>query len=242
MPIEPQEVKMTNKGKSYNQAVEKVNPEEQYFPKEAFKLVKETARAKFDETVEAHIRLGVDPKKADQQVRGSVKLPHGTGKKVKVAAFVQGDKIKEAQDAGADFVGGEELVEKVQKGWTDFDIAVATPDIMSVLGKVGKILGPQGKMPNPKAGTVSFDVGKAVKDVKGGKVEYRTDKFGIIHLALGKASFEENQLLDNYLTAIEEIIKAKPAAAKGKYIKSISVSSTMGPGIKINTLKAAEAS
>lgn len=231
---------MTKKGKTYKQVSEKIDPQELYLPNEALKLAKEASRAKFDETVEVHIRLGVDPKKADQQIRGSVKLPNGTGKEVTVAAFVTGDKVKEAEEAGADFVGGEELVEKVQKGWTEFDVAVATPDIMSVLGKVGKVLGPQGKMPNPKAGTVTFDIGKAVKDVKGGKVEYRTDKFGIVHLAIGKASFTEEQLSDNYHTAIEEIIKAKPAAAKGKYLKSISVSTTMGPGIKINTLKAAE--
>ena len=227
------------RGKSYKAIKEKIK-EDTYKPKEAIKLLKESARTKFDESVEAHIRLGVDPKKADQQVRGSVKLPHGTGKEQIVLVFAKGEKEKEAKDAGADFVGAQDLVEKIEKGWMDFDSAIATPDMMSVIGKIGKVLGPQGKMPNPKAGTVTMDVGKAVKDVKGGKVEYRIEKYGIIHLVIGKASFKEKDLLDNYSTIIEEIVKAKPAGAKGKYLKSVSVSTTMGPGININTLKATD--
>lgn len=226
-------------GKNYKEAVKLVDRDKLYLPKDAFELVKQTAVAKFDETIEVHLRLGVDPKKADQQVRGAVSLPHGTGKTVRVAVFAKGEKAKEAKDAGADYVGAEDLAEKVEKGWTDFDVSVATPDIMSLVGKLGKVLGPRGLMPSPKAGTVTFDIGKAVKDVKSGKVEYRVDKFGIIHLAIGKKSFDGKDLLDNFHTVVDEIVKAKPSSAKGKYLKSISISSTMGPGIKIDTLKAA---
>ncbi|MBI4744901.1 MAG: 50S ribosomal protein L1 [Actinobacteria bacterium] len=206
-----------------------------YSPLEAFRLVKESAKAKFDETIEAHINLGVDPRQAEQQVRGTVVLPHGTGKKVKVGVFAQGDKAKEAEEAGADWVGVEELAEKVKSGWSDFDKLVATPDVMATVGKLGRILG--ARMPNPKSGTVTFDVGKAVKEIKAGKIEYRLDKYGIIHLVIGKASFSDKALVENYSVAINEIIRAKPAVAKGRYLKNITVSSTMGLGLKVDTNK-----
>ncbi len=225
------------KSKRYQEAIEKVEKEKIYAPFEAIQLVKENATAKFDETIEAHIKLGVDPRKAEQMVRGTVVLPHGTGKKVRVVVFAQGEKAKEAEAAGADVVGGNELVEKVQKGWLEFDAAVATPDIMGAVGKLGKILGPRGLMPNPKIGTVTFDVGKAVKDIKAGKIEYKVDKSGIVHVPLGKASFSKEALIENYVSLLEEIIRAKPAAAKGRYLRSISITSTMGPGIKVDTTK-----
>lgn len=225
------------KSKRYQEAIEKVEKEKNYVPFEAIQLVKENATAKFDETIEAHIKLGVDPRKAEQMVRGTVVLPHGTGKKVRVVVFAQGEKAKEAETAGADVVGGNELVEKVQKGWLEFDAAVATPDIMGAVGKLGKILGPRGLMPNPKIGTVTFDVGKAVKDIKAGKIEYKVDKSGIVHVPLGKASFSKEALIENYVSLLEEIIRAKPAAAKGRYLRSISITSTMGPGIKVDTTK-----
>jgi large subunit ribosomal protein L1 len=218
-------------------ALEKIDVERVYSPKEAIELAKETASAKFDETVEVHIRMGVDPRQADQQVRGTVVLPHGTGKTVRVVVFAEGEKAKEAEEAGADEVGGDELIEKVQKGWLEFDAAIATPDMMGKVGKLGKLLGPRGLMPNPKTGTVTFEVGKAVGDTKGGKVEYRVDKFAIMHLVIGKASFEVRQLVENYETLLEEIIRAKPSAAKGKYLKTISFSTTMGPGINVDTQK-----
>lgn len=224
-------------GKKYREALAKIDREKLYSPLEAVKLLKELANAKFDQTMEIHIRLGVDPRKADQQVRGTVSLPHGTGKTVRVAVFAQGDKAKEAETAGADIVGAADLAEKVQAGFFDFDVAIATPDMMATVGKLGKLLGPRGLMPNPKAGTVTFDVGKTVKDVKAGKIEYRVDKFGIVHSVIGKASFPVENLIDNYQTLIEEIIRAKPAAAKGKYIKSISLSTTMSPGVKVDTTK-----
>lgn len=225
------------KSKRYQEAIEKIEKEKIYAPFEAIQLVKENATAKFDETIEAHIKLGVDPRKAEQMVRGTVVLPHGTGKKVRVVVFAQGEKAKEAETAGADVVGGNELVEKVQKGWLEFDAAVATPDIMGAVGKLGKILGPRGLMPNPKIGTVTFDVGKAVKDIKAGKIEYKVDKSGIVHVPLGKASFSKEALIENYVSLLEEIIRAKPAAAKGRYLRSISITSTMGPGIKVDTTK-----
>jgi len=225
------------KGKKYREVLSKIDREKLYTPLEAVKLLKEIANAKFDETVETHIRLGVDPRKADQQVRGTVALPHGTGKTVRVAVFAQGEKAREAEAAGADIVGAADLAEKVEKGWFEFDVAIATPDMMGTVGKLGKLLGPRGLMPNPKAGTVTFDVGKAVKDVKAGKIEYRVDKFGIVHSAIGKISFPVEKLVENYQALIEEIMRAKPAAAKGKYIKSISLSSTMSPGIKVDTTK-----
>lgn len=218
-------------------ALEKVDREMLYSPLHAVRLAKEIAAAKFDETVEVHIRLGVDPRQADQQVRGTVVLPHGTGKTARVVVFAQGDKAREAEEAGADAVGGDDLVEKVQKGWLDFDAAVATPDMMGKVGKVGKVLGPRGLMPNPKTGTVTFEVGKAVKDIKGGKVEYRVDKFAIMHLIIGKVSFEERKLAENYEALLDEIIRVKPSAAKGKYLRTISLSTTMGPGIKIDPAK-----
>lgn len=223
--------------KNMKAARARIEPDRLYSPREAVKLAKEIATAKFDETVEVHIRLGVDPRQADQQVRGTVVLPHGTGKTARVAVFAQGDKAREASEAGADAVGGDDLVEKVEKGWLDFDAAVATPDMMGKVGKLGKLLGPRGLMPNPKTGTVTFDVAKAVNDIKGGKVEYRVDKFAIMHLVIGKASFDERSLVENYEVLLDEITRAKPAAAKGKYLRTISLSTTMGPGVKIDTLK-----
>ncbi len=228
---------MARKGKKYREALAKIDREKLYSPLEALSLLKEVASAKFDETVEVHIRLGVDPRKADQQVRGTVLLPHGTGRTVRVAVFAQGEKAREAEEAGADIVGANDLAEKVEKGFFDFDVAIATPDMMSTVGKLGKLLGPRGLMPNPKAGTVTFDVGKAVKDVKAGKIEYRVDKFGIIHVPIGKASFEVAKLVENYAAVLEEVIRAKPPAAKGRYLKTITVTSTMGPGIKVDTTR-----
>jgi large subunit ribosomal protein L1 len=224
-----------NRGKRYRQAAELVDRDQQYPPAEAVRLLKQFPAAKFDETVELALRLGVDPRKAEQMIRGTVNLPHGTGRSVRVAAFAQGDKAREAQEAGADLVGGEDLVNEVLKGSIDFDAAVATPDMMPVVGKAGRVLGPRGLMPNPKAGTVTPDIGKAVRDIKGGKVEYRVDRQGNLHLLIGKRSFEEQRLLENYLTVVDEIIRAKPSTAKGKYLKSVTISSTMGPGIHIDT-------
>lgn len=230
---------MSKHGKKYLEAKKKIDRSRYYEPLEAFQLLKEIAGASFDETAELSVKLGVNPKHADQQVRGAVVLPHGTGKELKVVVFAKGEKIKEAEEAGADIVGGEELAEKIQGGWLDFDVAVATPDIMSVVGKLGRILGPRGLMPNPKTGTVTFDVSRAISEIKAGKVEYRTDKAGNIHVPLGKISFTEEKLLENFFTVIEALIKAKPAAAKGQYLRSISISTTMSPGIKINSQKAA---
>ena len=226
------------RGKKYTEAAKLVDRATQYDVAEAISLVKKTAVAKFDETVEAHIRLGVDGRQADQQVRGAVVLPHGTGKTVRVLVFAKGDKVAEAEAAGADFVGGEELIPRIQnEGWFDFDVVVATPDMMGVVGRLGRVLGPKGLMPNPKAGTVTMDVTKAVNDIKAGKIEYRLDKANIIHCPVGKASFTEEQLTENFNTLMDAIIKAKPASAKGTYMKSVTVTSTMGPGIKVNTLK-----
>ncbi|RQD76824.1 MAG: 50S ribosomal protein L1 [Candidatus Syntrophonatronum acetioxidans] len=230
---------MAKVAKRYAQAKEKVDREKLYEPEEALEMVKEISNAKFDETVEAAIRLGVNPKHADQQVRGAVVLPHGIGKEVRVLVFAKGDKAKEAEEAGADHVGAEDLVAKIQEGWLDFDVAVATPDTMSIVGKLGKILGPKGMMPNPKTGTVTFEIDKAVQEIKAGKVEYRTDKTGIVHVPLGKVSFEKEKLVENFYTLIDTLIKAKPPGAKGQYIKSVAVSSTMGPGIKISPQRAA---
>jgi len=226
------------RGKKYVDAAKLIDRATLYDAAEAISLVKKSAVAKFDETVEAHVRLGVDGRHADQQVRGAVVLPHGTGKTVKVLVFAKGDKVAEAEAAGADYVGGEELVPKIQNdGWVDFDVVVATPDMMGVVGRLGRVLGPKGLMPNPKAGTVTMDVTKAVNDIKAGKIEYRLDKTNIIHVPVGKASFTEEQLSDNFQTLIGAIIKAKPAAAKGQYLKSVVLASTMGPGVKLNTAK-----
>ena len=223
------------RGKRYIEAAKLIDSTKLYDPAEAIKLLQETGKAKFDETVEIHVRLGVDSRHADQQVRGAVVLPHGTGKKVRVLVFAKGDKVKEAEDAGADFVGGEELIPKIQNdNWFEFDVIVATPDMMGVVGRLGKVLGPKGLMPNPKAGTVTMDVAKAVEDIKAGKIEYRLDKTNIIHCPMGKISFGQEKLEDNFKTFMNAIIKAKPSAAKGQYLKSVAVTSTMGPGIKIN--------
>ncbi len=225
---------MKKRSKRYRQNLEKIEKGKLYTPYEAALLVKEMANTDFDETFEVAFRLGVDPRHADQMVRGTVMLPKGSGKEVRVLVFAVGDKAAEAERAGADFVGGEELVEKIQKGWTDFDAAIATPDMMSMVGKLGKILGPRGLMPNPKSGTVTYDIEKAVKDAKGGKLEYRVDRQGNLHLILGKTSFPIEDILENYQAVLEEIIRARPPAARGKYIKSITFSSTMSPGVPVD--------
>jgi large subunit ribosomal protein L1 len=224
-------------GKRYAAAVAAVEVDQVYDPAEAIRRLKQMPKAKFDETVDCAIRLGVDPKQADQQVRGTVGLPAGTGKPVRVLVFAKGEKIKEAESAGADFVGVEDLVEKIQGGWVEFDVAVATPDVMSTVGRLGRVLGPRGLMPNPKAGTVTFDITKAVREIKAGKIEYRTDKFGIIHAGIGKASFTEEQLLQNFNSLIEAIARAKPASSKGQYLKTITLSTTMGPAVKVDPAK-----
>lgn len=225
---------MPKHGKKYLEARQKVNREAKYSLDEALELLKETARAKFDETVEVALRLGVDPKYPDQQVRGSVVLPHGTGKPVRVLVFAKGEKEKEAQEAGADFTGGEDLVARIQGGWLEFDKAVATPDMMGAVGKIGKILGPRGLMPNPKVGTVTFDVARAVRDLKGGKVEFKVDKTGTLHAGIGKVSFGKEKIRENFMTFFEAIMKAKPSAAKGAYIRTLALSTTMGVGIRLN--------
>lgn len=227
---------MASHGKRYIEAKKLIDPQKAYSPAEAIELVKKTANAKFDETVDVAVRLGVDPKHADQMVRGAVALPHGIGKTVRVLVFAKGEKAKEAEAAGADYVGAEELVEKIQGGWLDFDVAIATPDMMGVVGKLGRILGPKGLMPNPKTGTVTFNLTEAVKEFKAGKIEYRTEKNGIVHAPLGKVSFDDSKLLDNFYALMDALIKAKPAAAKGQYIRGVTLSSTMGPGVKVNPL------
>ena len=227
-------------GKRYRQQYGKVQRDRAYPPAEAIGLIKETASAKFDETVEVHVLLGVNVRHADEQLRGTLALPHGLGKDVSIAVFAQGQQARDAEAAGADFVGGQDLAEKVQEGWTDFDVAIATPDMMPVVGQLGRILGPQGKMPNPKVGTVTEDVEKAVGDSKSGKVEYRTDRQAIVHLAIGKASFEAEKLLDNYDAVMDEIVRAKPAGAKGKYLVSVTLATTMGPGIRVDTASKAD--
>lgn len=226
------------KGKRYQEAAKLRDKTNLYEAPEAIALVKQVASAKFDETIEVHLKMGLDGRHADQQIRGAVVLPHGTGKKVRVLVFAKGDKAEEATAAGAEFVGAEELVPKIQKeGWLDFDKVVATPNMMSVVGRLGRILGPKGLMPNPKAGTVTMDIAKAVQELKAGKIEYRLDKTNIVHVPIGKASFTEEQLTENFQTLIDAIIKAKPAAAKGQYIRSATITSTMGPGIKLNTAR-----
>lgn len=225
---------MAKKGKKYLEAKKQVDRENRYEPSEALGKVRNLSNRSFDETVELAFRLGVNPKHADQQVRGSVVLPHGTGKTVRVVVFAKGEKMNEAEDAGADFVGAEELVARVQEGWLDFDVAVATPDMMSSVGKLGKILGPRGMMPNPKSGTVTFDLARAIGEIKAGKVEYRTDKAGNVHVPIGKVSFKQEQLEENFNAVLDALVKARPSAAKGQYMRTITVSSTMGPGVRIN--------
>ncbi len=228
------------RGKRYLEAAKAIDRAVLYDPAEAISLAKKAAVAKFDETIEVHIRTGCDGRHADQQIRGAVVLPHGTGKAVKVLVFAKGTKLDEAQAAGADFVGGEELIPKIQnEGWLDFDVVVATPDMMGVVGRLGRVLGPKGLMPNPKAGTVTMDVTKAVNDIKAGKIEYRLDKANIIHVPIGKASFTEEQLADNFQTLIDAVNKAKPSAVKGQYLRSVSIAPTMGPGAKVNPAKLA---
>ena len=225
-------------GKRYREASKNIAKGRLYPPEEGVRILKQMPTAKFDETVEVHVRLGIDPKQADQQVRGTVVLPHGTGKSVRVLVFAKGEKVKEAQEAGADYVGLEEFVEKIQGGWLEFDVAVATPDVMNVVGRLGRILGPRGLMPNPKAGTVTFDLNRAVREVKAGKIEYRVDRFGILHVPIGKLSFSEPALLENFTTLLNAVVRSKPASSKGQYLRSVSLSSTMGPGIRIDPAKA----
>ena len=229
---------MKKAGKKYSDAAKLIEAGKVYSPKEAVDLVKKTSVTKFDSTVECSVRLGVDPKYADQQVRGALVLPNGTGKSKRVLVFARGAKAQEAQDAGADFVGAEEMADKIRGGWFDFDVAVATPDMMSVVGRLGKLLGPKGLMPNPKVGTVTMDVTRAVKEIKAGKIEYRTDKAGNVQTSIGKVSFDADKLLENYITLITTLIKVKPSGAKGQYIKSITLSTTMGPGVPVDVLKA----
>src|SRR5581483_8317249 len=226
---------MSKNSKAYRAAAEKVDRTKLYTPLEAAKLAKETSSTKQDATVEVAIRLGVDPRKADQMVRGTVNLPHGTGRTVRVAAFATGEKAREAKEAGDDVVGGDDLVGEVLKSNIEFDAAVATPDMMASVGKAGRVLGPRGLMPNPKAGTVTFDIGKAVQDIKGGKLEYKVDRTGNLHLVIGKRSFDEQKLIENYLAVVDEVLRAKPSAAKGRYVRSLTIATTMGPGIAIDT-------
>jgi large subunit ribosomal protein L1 len=225
---------MAKHGKNYVDVKAKVDREREYLPAEAIKLVRDLKRAKFDESVEVHVRTGLNVRHADEQLRGTIALPNGLGKDVKIAVFAKGDKAREAEEAGADIVGADDLAKKIEEGFTDFDVAIATPDMMPVVGRLGRILGPQGKMPNPKVGTVTMDVAKAVEESKSGKVEYRTDRTAIVHLNIGKTSFDERALLENYAAVIEELIRAKPSAAKGRYLHSVTVASTMGPGIKVD--------
>ncbi|HYV14460.1 MAG TPA: 50S ribosomal protein L1 [Conexibacter sp.] len=225
---------MAKHGKAYTEARQRYDREHEYAPAEAIALVKQLKHGKFDESVEVHVRTGLNVRHADEQLRGTIALPHGLGKNVKIAVFAQGDKAREAEEAGADVVGAEDLAKQIEEGFDDFDVAIATPDLMPVVGRLGRILGPSGKMPNPKVGTVTMDVRKAVEESKAGKVEYRTDRTAIVHLVIGKSSFDEQRLLENYAAVIEELVRAKPAVAKGKYIHSISLASTMGPGVKVD--------
>jgi large subunit ribosomal protein L1 len=225
---------MAKHGKTYEDAKQRFDREREYSPTEAMSLVKQLSRVKFNESVEVHVRTGLNVRHADEQLRGTVALPNGLGKNVKVAVFAQGDKAREAEEAGADVVGAEDLAARIQDGFDDFDVAIATPDLMPVVGRLGRILGPAGKMPNPKVGTVTMDVGKAVEESKAGKVEYRTDRNAIVHLVIGKRDFDERKLLENYAAVIDELIRAKPSAAKGRYIRSVTFATTMGPGIKVD--------
>jgi large subunit ribosomal protein L1 len=225
---------MTVHGRRHKEALEKVDREREYEPSEAILLVKSLSSAKFDESVEIHVRTGLNVRHADEQLRGTIALPNGLGKDVKIAVFAQGEKAREAEQAGADVVGAEDLAKRIEEGFDDFDVAIATPDLMSVVGRLGRVLGPSGKMPNPKVGTVTMDVAKAVEESKSGKVEYRTDRTAIVHLVIGKTSFGDQQLLENYAAVIEELIRAKPSVAKGKYLRTITMTSTMGPGVKVD--------
>ena len=225
---------MSSHGKRYSEGLQKVDRDRQYEPVEAVALVRSLSSAKFDESIELHVRTGLNVRHADEQLRGTIALPNGLGKEVKIAVFAQGDKVREAEEAGADVVGGEDLAKRIQEGFDDFDVAIATPDMMPVVGRLGRILGPSGKMPNPKVGTVTMDVAKAISESKAGKIEYRTDRTAIIHLVIGKSDFEERLLLENYAAVIEELIRAKPSAAKGRYIRSVTLATTMGPGIKVD--------
>jgi large subunit ribosomal protein L1 len=225
---------MSKHGKAYLDAKQRFDRAREYEPVEAISLVKQLSPAKFNESIEVHIRTGLNVRHADEQLRGTIALPNGLGKEVKIAVFAQGDKAREAEEAGADVVGGEDLAKRIQEGFDDFDVAIATPDMMPIVGRLGRILGPSGKMPNPKVGTVTMDVGKAVGESKSGKVEYRTDRTAIVHLVIGKKDFEDQQLLENYAAVIDELVKAKPSAAKGRYIRSVTLASTMGPGVKVD--------
>jgi large subunit ribosomal protein L1 len=231
---------MAHRGKGYLDAKQRYDREREYSPAEAIELVKRLARANFNESIEVHIRTGLNVRHADEQLRGTVKLPNGLGKEVRVAVFAQGEKAREAEEAGADVVGAEDLAQRIQEGFDDFDVAIATPDLMPVVGRLGRILGPRGKMPNPKVGTVTMDVARAVEEAKAGKVEYRTDRNAIVHVVIGKRDFEDRALLENYAAVIEELIRAKPAAAKGRYIRSVTFSSTMGPGVKVDPTRLRE--
>jgi large subunit ribosomal protein L1 len=226
-------------GKRYNEAAAKIDKDREYEPREAVELAKETSTAKFDPTIEAHVRLGVDPRHADQMVRGTVVLPHGTGKKQRIAVFAQGEKAREATEAGADIVGGEDLYKKIDGGWFEFDVALATPDMMGIVGRLGKVLGPRGLMPNPKSNTVTFDLAKAIKDVQAGRVEYRVDKTGVIHSVIGKASFTGDQLFENFSALMESLVKAKPATMKGVYVKTVFLAGTMSPSVPVEPAAAA---
>jgi large subunit ribosomal protein L1 len=231
---------MSKHGKHYVEVLGKVDRDREYQPAEAFELVRSLTGAKFDESIELHIRTGLNVRHADEQLRGTIALPNGLGKDVKIAVFAQGEKVKEAEEAGADHVGGDDLAKRIEEGFDDFDMTIATPDMMSIVGRLGRVLGPSGKMPNPKVGTVTMDIAKAVEESKSGKVEYRTDRTAIVHMVIGKASFDAQKLLENYAAVIEEIIRAKPSAAKGRYLRSITIASTMGPGVKIDTSRTRE--
>jgi large subunit ribosomal protein L1 len=231
---------MSKHGRRYSETLARVDREREYEPAEAIALVRGLTGAKFDESIEVHVRTGLNVRHADEQLRGTIALPNGLGKDVKIAVFAQGEKIREAEEAGADFVGGDDLAKRIEEGFDDFDVTIATPDMMSVVGRLGRVLGPSGKMPNPKVGTVTMDVAKAVEESKSGKVEYRTDRTAIVHLVIGKASFEDRKLLENYAAVIEELIRAKPSAAKGRYLRSITIASTMGPGVKVDSSRTRE--
>src|ERR1700674_2822994 len=231
---------MKTRGRRYRESLAKVDREREYAPAEAIALVRGLSSSKFDESIEVHVRTGLNVRHADEQLRGTIALPNGLGKDVKIVVFAQGEKVREAEQAGADEVGGEDLAKRIEEGFDDFDVAIATPDMMSIVGRLGRVLGPSGKMPNPKVGTVTMDVAKAVEESKAGKVEYRTDRTAIVHLVIGKASFGERQLLENYAAVIEELVRAKPAVAKGRYLRSVTVASTMGPGVKVDAARTRE--